>query len=112
VAINIGSASVNNYSPTGYVAGTTNRLFLGPVSGGSTITGLVGSGASDGWQILIVNFSTTNVINFPFESSSSSANNQFFTFQGETFTLQPLSSAVFEYVYGTPNAYWYLISYT
>jgi len=107
--------TVNDYSPGGYAPGITNRMFITAAVGGTTISGLNAispSTVSDGWVVLIVNSSTTDVINFLFESSLSTAGNQFFTFQQETFTLQPFSSATFQYVYGTPNAYWYLTSYT
>jgi hypothetical protein len=53
-------ASDNNYSPTGYVGGTTNRLLVTAASGGTTLTGLVA--ATDGWNVYIRNMSTTDNI--------------------------------------------------
>src|ERR1039457_4443660 len=41
------AASVNDYSPTGYVGGSTNRLIPTPNSGALTSTGLSASGTSD-----------------------------------------------------------------
>src|ERR1700761_2356789 len=47
------SATQNDYSPTGYVAGTTNQLRLTPASGGTTISGINATGVPDGRTILL-----------------------------------------------------------
>src|ERR1039458_3290915 len=83
------AASQNNYSPTGYVGGTTNRMLLAAASGGSTITGLVA--ATDGWVLYIVNTSATDSISLSHLSDSSSAANQFSCPQSITDILAPLS---------------------
>lgn len=93
------ASSVNNYSPSGYVAGTTNRLILTPASGGSTITGLVA--AVDGWQIRIWNPSTTDSLQFAHLSGSSTGSNQFSCSLGSNQFIQPLSAAIVEYVGGS-----------
>jgi hypothetical protein len=90
------AASQNNYSPAGYVGGTTNRLLLAAASGGSTITGL--AAATDGWALYMVNTSTTDSINLSHLSSSSSAANQFSCPQAVTDILAPLSSTLLTYV--------------
>jgi hypothetical protein len=86
---------VNNYSPTGYTAGTTSRLILTPASGGSTITGLVA--APDGWPVTIYNPSTTDSITFPNLSASSTSTNQFATPQAVPATLPPQTAVIIEY---------------
>lgn len=106
--------TVNDYSPSGYVPGVTNRMFLSAATGGSTINGLNGiSGgtASDGWQVLIVNTNASYSISFAYQAAGSAAGNRLFTAGGATVTIGPLSTATFEYVYGSP-AVWYLVSYT
>lgn len=90
------AASQNNYAPTGYTAGTTNRLLLAAASGGSTITGLLA--ATDGWALLIRNTSTTDNITFPHLSGSSTATNQFSCQNGSSATLEPLASTLAVYV--------------
>ena len=109
------ATSQNNFSPSGYTAGVTNRMFFVPPAGGATITGLNGitpSAAPDGWIVLFVNSSTTDTVTFPYNSASSSAGNTFFTPGGTTFTLPPFCNVTLQYVYGSPNAFWYVTSYT
>ena len=91
------AASVNNYSPTSYAGGTTNRLILTPNAGGSTITGLSASGVPDGWQITIYNPSTTDSINFSNLSASSSAGNKFACPGGVTAVLSPQNAVTLKY---------------
>lgn len=90
------AASQNNYSPTGYVGGTTNRMLLAAASGGSTITGLVA--ATDGWTLYMVNTSTTDSITLTHLSASSSAGNKFSCPQGVSAILAPLASTLLTYV--------------
>jgi len=89
------ASSVNNYSPTGYSAGVTSRLILTPASGGSTITGLVAG--PDGFELTIVNASTTDAITFPHLSASSNAGSLFSCPQGVAATLAPLTNLVLQY---------------
>ena len=95
VTDNSPASSVNNYNPTGYVAGVTNRLVITPASGGTTFTGLLA--ATNGFLLMISNASTTDVINFAFDSSSSLAANQFQAPQGVTAVLQPLANVIVYY---------------
>lgn len=90
------ASSVNNYSPTGYVAGTTTRLLLAAASGGSTITGLVA--APDGFRILIVNTSATDPLIFPDNSGSSTSTNQFSNANAATVQIPPGGAAYATYV--------------
>jgi hypothetical protein len=90
------AASQNNYAPTGYVAGTTNRLLLAAASGGSTITGLAAS--SDGCAIYVRNTSATNTITFSHLSGSSTSTNQFSCPQAQSALLAPLSGVLLVYV--------------
>lgn len=88
------SASQDNYSPSGYSAGVTNRLVLTPTSGGSTINGLLA--ATDGWSILIVNSSSTDSITFTHQNSSTPAN-QFSCPGGTSASLPPLTNVIIIY---------------
>jgi hypothetical protein len=69
-------SSVNNYSPTGF-GPTTDLLKITAAVGGTTITGLSSSGRTTYSEIVMRNMSTTDSINLPQLSSSSSAHNQF-----------------------------------
>jgi hypothetical protein len=87
---------VNNFSPAGYVAGTTNRLILTAAVGGSTISGLVG--AIDGWQVRIYNVSTTDTLTFLNLSGLSISTNQFQCSNGQSQGIGPTSAAIIEYI--------------
>lgn len=87
-------ASANNYSPTGYSGGVTNRLLINAAP--TTLTGLVA--ATDGWTLYCRNISTTNALTFAHLSGSSSAANQFSCPQGVAATLAPLTGAFLIYV--------------
>jgi hypothetical protein len=87
-------ASANNYSPTGYSGGVTNRLLVNAAP--TTLTGLVA--ATDGWALYLRNTSTTNVLTLAHLSGSSSAANQFSCPQGVNATLAPLTGAQLIYV--------------
>lgn len=91
------ATSVNNYAPTGYTSATT-RLILTPASGGSTITGLSGTGTPDNWSILISNASATDVLYFPHLSGSSSAGNLFQNANAAEWAIPPLGCARINYV--------------
>jgi len=90
------ATSVNNFAPAGYVAGVTTRLILTPASGGATITGLLA--APDGWEIDIINASTTDFLQFPNQSSSSLVANQFVCSEGNAVFLLPSTGAIAKYV--------------
>jgi hypothetical protein len=94
------ASSVNNYAPSGYVVGTTNRLILTPASGGSTITGLLATGVPDNWSILIVNASSANTLYFPHLSGSSASANQFSNANAAEWAIPPLGTARINYVVG------------
>jgi len=89
-------ASDNNYSPTGYVGGTTNRLLVTAASGGTTLTGLVA--ATDGWNVYIRNMSTTDNITLAHLSASSTAANRFSCPQGVNAIIAPLTGTLLVYV--------------
>jgi len=91
-------SSVNNYSPSGYTVGVTNRLVLTPASGGSTITGLSAGGVPDGWQVTVVNASASDSVTFANQSGSSTTANQFFCPGAGNAVLGVQYSVVIEYV--------------
>ncbi|HUD11986.1 MAG TPA: hypothetical protein VMS08_06250 [Candidatus Saccharimonadia bacterium] len=93
------SSTQNNYSPTGLNAGI-NCLYLTAASGGSVITGLSNVGFPDGWGVLIMNLSTTDIISFSHLSASSSVGNKFSCPQGVTAYLQPLTNVIVSYKSG------------
>jgi hypothetical protein len=97
---------VNNYSPTGYTGGTTNRLILTP-SAATTLTGLV-TAASDGFVVYIYNDSATFSITFNHQSGSSSAGNQFNLPNATAVVLQPYSGSFFMWINNllSSTAYW------
>jgi hypothetical protein len=70
------ASSVNNYSPTGYIGGTTTRLLVVAASGGTTITGLSAIGVPDGFTELLCDQSTTDTLALPHQSSSSTSTNR------------------------------------
>ncbi len=90
------ATNVNDFAPTGYVPGQTTRLILTPASGGATITGLLA--APDGWEIDIINASTTDSLQFPNQSASSLAANRFVCSEGNTVFLLPSTGAIAKYV--------------
>ena len=90
------STSHNNYAPTGYVAGTTNRLRLTAAAGGSSLTGL--GAAGDGFSLLVCNESSTDIITFAHLSSSSLAANRFACANAVDADLMPLACAMLVYV--------------
>lgn len=87
-------ASANNYSPTGYSGGVTNRLLVNAAP--TTLTGLVA--ATDGWVLYLRNTSTTNALTLAHMSGSSSAANQFSCPQGVNAILAPLTGVQLIYV--------------
>jgi hypothetical protein len=91
-------SSVNNYSPAGYTAGTTNLLLITAASGGTTITGLSGSGVPQGFTILICDQSTTDLLEFPSLSGSSTAANQFRTANAQLVYIPPSGCANATYI--------------
>jgi hypothetical protein len=100
------SGTVNNYAPSGYTAGTTNRLLLTP-SAATTLTGLT-SAASDGFVVFIYNDSATFSITFNHQSGSSSAGNQFNLPNATAVVLQPYSGSFFMWINNllSSTAYW------
>ena len=90
--------TANNYAPTGYTGGTTNRLLLTPSVGGSTITGLSASGVPDNWEVYVYNPSATLTLSFSHLSGSSAASAQFSCPQGSTLQLAPLTGLLLRYI--------------
>lgn len=82
---------------TRYLSGTTNRLFLTPASGGTTINGIDASGCSDGFTMLIVNGSSTDNIVFTHLGGGISTN-QFSNVSAGSVELLPLGAARCTYV--------------
>jgi hypothetical protein len=88
-----------NYAPTGYVAGTTNRLLLTP-SAAATISGLLSPGV-DGFSVVIVNLSATYAITFTHQDSGSLAANRFQLAGAVSSALGTTASALAIWVSGT-----------
>jgi hypothetical protein len=91
-------SSANNYAPSGYIGGSTNRLLLTPFGGGSTLTGLSSSMVTDNWEVFIYNQSATDVIDFLHLSASSTAANRFSCPQGQTAQLASLTGVLLRYI--------------
>lgn len=98
-------ATVDDYAPAGYVAGTTNRMLLTPASGGTTLNGLLAPAvpAGDGWAVLLVNLSSVDSIEVGHLASDTPAN-EFNTSMGLGQTIAPLSSALVTYI---ANKWWF-----
>lgn len=94
-------ATVDDYAPTGYVAGTTNRMLLTPASGGTTLNGLLA--APDGWAVLLVNTSGADSI-LVGHLASDTAVNEFNCSEGQSQLIGPLSSALVVYI---ANKWWF-----
>ena len=88
--------TVNNYAPTGYVAGTTNLLLIAAAAGGTTITGLLA--ATLGWVIYIKNTSTADSITLSNLNAGSVAANQFSCPQNIDVIIPPQGGAYLNYV--------------
>ena len=80
-----------------YKSGATNRLILTPASGGTTINSLDASGVSDGYTILLVNPSTTDVLIFT-HLGGGTATNEFSNTNAGSVQLLPLAAARCTYV--------------
>lgn len=92
------ATSQSNYSPTGYVGGTTNRLRLAAASGGSTITGLLATGVPDNFTILIQNTSASDVLIFTHLDAGSSSANQFSNQNAGSVEIPKLGAARCTYI--------------
>jgi hypothetical protein len=101
------ATSQDNYSPAGYIAGTTNRLILTPNASGSTLNGLVA--ASDGWSVALWNddLVVSASIEIPNENSSTAAN-QFLTANNGTTTIESGSGCIISYYAAGPG--WIFLS--
>lgn len=91
-------ALVNDYAPSGYIGGTTNRLLLTAAVGGTVVNGLSAAGVPDGLTILISNISSTDPLSFPHLAIGSLAANQFSNQNAETVQIPPLGAARVTYV--------------
>lgn len=89
-------ASQNDYSPSGFQAGITNRLILTPPSGGGVITGIVAPGI-DGWALMLVNNSSTDSITINHSDPGSVATNQFLCPDLSPAVLTPYSCSLIIY---------------
>lgn len=94
-----GAGPTNNYAPTGYVAGATNRLVLTP-SAAASISGLLSPGI-DGFSLLIVNLSATFAITFTHQDAGSAAANRFNCPGGASAVLAANAAAALSWVSGT-----------
>lgn len=82
------AASVNDYAPAGFGAGT-NRLRITPFAGGTTLTGLSANLITDGASIVVFNESATDVLRFTNSDAASLAANRFLTPGTDPFSLIP-----------------------
>jgi hypothetical protein len=88
----LAAGSYNNYSPPGYLAGTTNYLSITP-TGNVTLTGLVAPAYA--WSIYVYNAAAlTYTITLSNLSASSAAGNQFACPQAQPLALPPQTGAV------------------
>lgn len=69
-------ATVNNYSPSGFIA-TTNRLLVTAFAGGTTVSGISSATRSDGDVIALFNDSDTDNLVLSNNSGLSLAGNRF-----------------------------------
>lgn len=86
-------ASVNDYAPTGFGAGT-NRLLITAAAGGTTITGLNASGIADGVSIALFNDSDTDNLTLPNNNAGSLAANRFLGAGASDLILPPRSGVL------------------
>jgi hypothetical protein len=101
VTDNAPGASQNNYAPTGYVGGTTNRLLVQAAAGGTTLTGLSASGVPDGWTILLKNTSSANAITLDNQNAGSSAANRFALESAANYNINPGAARLLSYIAGS-----------
>jgi hypothetical protein len=91
-------ASVNDYAPTGFHAGTTTRMLITANAGGTTLTGIDATGVTDGASIYLRNPSTTDFLTLAHASGSSSAGNKFSCPGADSFPIAPLAAILLVYV--------------
>ncbi len=99
VIATVPSGETDNFSPSGYVAGTTNCLILTPVDGTSTLDGLDATGVPNGYAMIAWNASSTISITFNDEASSIPAN-QFVCPGAVPATLAPFAKVLLTYLGG------------
>lgn len=90
------SASVNDWAPAGYTAGTTTTISVSATASTWSVTGLAATGAVNGTRIVIRNDGTFN-ITFPNQSASSTAANRFVSSPGTSIILEPNDLLELEY---------------
>lgn len=95
------SGMINDYAPTGYVPGVTNKLCLTP-SAALTLTGIVAP-TTDGFPLYLLNLSATFSISFSHETGSV-VTNQFMCPSGVSLVLTPLTGAIL--VYDFTSGFW------
>ncbi len=100
------ASTQNNYVASGSNNAGITRFLLAAAAGGSVVTGLNATGVADGTMALIYNTSTTDYIELPHLSGTSSAGNQFSCSQGQPQFIEPLSAAIIVYV----NNVWIIAS--
>jgi hypothetical protein len=94
-----GSAD-NNYSPAGYVGGTTNSLLVTAAVGGTTLTGLSATGVVNGWTILLKNMSATDAITLTNQDAGSTAANRFDNTNSVSWSIAPRAAQLLTYITG------------
>jgi len=100
VSATLGAGPLNDLSfgtIPNFRSGSTNRLFLTPASGGTTINSLDASGVSDGYTMLLVNPSTTDNLVFTHQGGGISTN-QFQNANAGSVAIPPLGAARCTYV--------------
>jgi len=89
----------DNFSPFGYVDGTTNMLELVPTDDTSTLAGISAIGVPNGYTLIIINLSPTFGIEFLHQSSGTPAN-QFNCPGGSEAGIDVFGTTILVYVTG------------
>jgi hypothetical protein len=95
----LSAGSTDNFSPSGYIGGTTNCLVLTPNPAGSTLVGISATGVPSGFPLLIWNSSSTTTINFT-NQASTTPTNQFACPGAGTVSLGPQAKVILVYIGG------------
>ena len=94
-----GNGPLDDYDPTGYVAGTTNRLLLAASADptGTTIDGILSTSVADGFEIFIAETAGLGSLIFPHLAAGSAAGNRFSNQNGGPMTIPPLGCGTIKY---------------
>ena len=99
IAATVPSGDTDNFSPFGYVPGTTNVLVLTPTDDTSTLQGLSATGTPNGFSLLMLNVSETIPMSLLSQSSGTPAN-QFANSYNAPLVLPPLGATLLVYFTG------------